>query len=134
MKKSAKGKVNPSALPPFKLKFRFAWIFLTLPCWGTWHPANTADTSMFSESSKKGFKNSFASSLASKIVYREGIHFIESKPVDRLAERAIVYHREERRVRALLDDLQKSSLPQAQKDVTMELIRRGGVRAALGVY
>lgn len=79
-------------------------------------------------------RNAFASSLASKIVYREGIHFIESQPVERLAERAIVYHREERRVRALLDDLQKSSLPQAQKDVAMELIRRGGVRAALGVY
>lgn len=79
-------------------------------------------------------RNAFASSLASKIVYREGIHFIESQPVDKLAERAVVYYREERHVKALLDDLQRSSLPQEQKDLTMELIRRGGVRAALGIY
>lgn len=79
-------------------------------------------------------RNAFASSLASKIVYREGIHFIESQPVDKLAERAVVYYREERRVKALLEDLEKSSLPKEQKEMTMELIRRGGVRAALGIY
>jgi glutamate dehydrogenase len=79
-------------------------------------------------------RNAFASSLASKIVYREGIHFIESQPVEKLAERAVVYYREERRVQALLKDLEKSALPQEQKELTMELIRRGGVRAALGIY
>ena len=33
-------------------------------------------------------RNAFAASLASKMVYREGIHFVESQPIDKLAERA----------------------------------------------
>ena len=37
-------------------------------------------------------------------------------------------------MRALVADLEQSSLPAEQKATLIELIRKGGVRTALGVY
>merc|ERR1739842_18904 len=47
-------------------------------------------------------RNAFGKILASKLLYREGIHFLESQPEDRLAELAMRYVTEEKRVRELI--------------------------------
>jgi glutamate dehydrogenase len=97
-------------------------------------------------------RNAFASGLASKLVYREGIHFVETQPYDKLAELAlrcasnvnpcmfscncdaIRYHREDRKVSTLVQGLRDSSLTEDVKQPVIEMVRKGGVRSRLGVY
>jgi glutamate dehydrogenase len=80
-------------------------------------------------------RNAFASSLASKLLYKEGINFLEAQPKERLMELAMRYYREEKRVHQLLQELQAvKDLPEAAKQQAIELLAQGGVRSALGVY
>ena len=68
------------------------------------------------------------SGLASRLVYREGLAFVEGLPDASLAEFAYTYLRQEQRVRALAAQVAASGLSFA-KDVEA-LLLRGGVRAA----
>jgi glutamate dehydrogenase len=80
-------------------------------------------------------RNAFASSLASKLLYKEGIHFLEAQPRERLTELARRYYREEKRLCELLSQVQDAKeFPEAEKRQVIELLSRGGARTALGVY
>jgi len=81
-------------------------------------------------------KVAIASTLASKLVYQEGIHLIESQPSDKLAERAFMYHREHEKVQTLVSNLEKSNLdlPKEDKEKIMALLRRGGARSGLDIF
>jgi glutamate dehydrogenase len=79
-------------------------------------------------------RNAFGKILASKLLYREGIHFLESQPEDRLPELAIRYVTEEKRVRDLLGVVESSNMPPAKRAKVQQLLKRGGARSLLGVY
>lgn len=82
-------------------------------------------------------RNAIASTLASMFVYQEGIHLVETQPLDSLAERAFMYYREDKKVKLLIDKLKNNDL----KDLTKEdqekvinLLKRGGARASLEIF
>merc|ERR1712045_1091956 len=56
-------------------------------------------------------RNAFGKILASKLLYREGIHFLESQPEDRLAELAMRYVTEEKQVQELIAAVGSSNMP-----------------------
>jgi len=78
-------------------------------------------------------KNAFASSLASKLLYREGTHFLESQPTERLADLAILYYRSELHVKNLLTSVDQANLPDDAKQEVLALLRQGGARSALQI-
>jgi glutamate dehydrogenase len=71
-----------------------------------------------------------ASVLAAKIVYREGLDYLEPVPTAALGALALKYLRQERETHALIEALAKSDL--AERDRIIELLERSGTRAALG--
>lgn len=71
-------------------------------------------------------KRIVASSLAGKIVYREGITYLEDLPYQALSELALSYLRGERMVRSLVDEIKASTLPSSA--VLVELLEQGGAR------
>ncbi|CEG35785.1 nad-specific glutamate [Plasmopara halstedii] len=70
-----------------------------------------------------------ASSLASKIVYREGLQFTEALPESNLGKMALQYLKQEKKVQRLVEDVRSSQLP--NKEDIADLIARGGVRAGM---
>merc|ERR1711904_391662 len=76
-------------------------------------------------------KNAFASCLASKLLYKEGVHFLESQPSERLAQLAVEYYRQEQRVIHLLHSVSSANLPEQEKEEVLQLLERGGTRSAL---
>jgi glutamate dehydrogenase len=70
-----------------------------------------------------------ASSLASKIVYREGLQFTEALPDSNLGNMALQYLKQEKKVQRLVHDVRSSQLP--NKDDIADLLTRGGVRAGM---
>ncbi|GMF48500.1 unnamed protein product [Phytophthora fragariaefolia] len=70
-----------------------------------------------------------ASSLASKIVYREGLQFTEALPDSNLGNMALQYLKQEKKVQRLVHDVRSSQLP--NKDDIADLLARGGVRAGM---
>lgn len=70
-----------------------------------------------------------AASLASKIVYREGLQFTEALPEDNLSAVALQYLKQEKKVERLAKALRSSDL--ADRDVIADLLERGGVRAGI---
>jgi len=70
-----------------------------------------------------------ASSLASKIVYREGLQFTEALPDFNLANIALQYLKQEKKVQQLVKDVHASDLP-SRNDI-VDLLVRGGVRAGV---
>jgi len=80
-------------------------------------------------------RNAFASCLASNMLYREGINFLEAQDLDRVPALALRYYAEERTVDELLARLDKvDGLSGSDKDDVMTFLRRGGVRSSLQVY
>lgn len=82
-------------------------------------------------------RNAIASTLASKIVYKEGIHFVETQPDEKLAERAFQYYREETKVKKLVQDLEKLKFPKGaenEKEIVVDILKRGGARTALNIF
>ena len=55
-------------------------------------------------------RNAIASTLASKVVYAEGIHLIETQPTDRLADRLIQYYREDIKLNKLIGERRPATL------------------------
>ena len=76
-------------------------------------------------------KNAFGSCLASRIVYREGTHFIESQPRERLAELCLRYLEEEREVKRLLQHLDGGQLSPEEVASVHKILDVGGVRSLL---
>lgn len=70
-----------------------------------------------------------AASLASKIVYREGLQFTEALPDSNLANIAIQYLKQEKKVQKLVKDVRASDL--VSRDDIADLLVRGGVRAGV---
>jgi len=84
-------------------------------------------------------RNAIASTLASKLVYQEGIHLVETQPAALIAERAIMYYREDQAMKKLTDDLERGGslgggISKAQKDQVIDLLKRGGARTSLGIF
>lgn len=81
-------------------------------------------------------KNAIASTLASKLVYQEGIHLVETQPVLKVAERAIQYYREEQAIQKLVTDFEtsKTSLSSENSKTIIDLLKRGGSRTKLGIF
>jgi glutamate dehydrogenase len=79
-------------------------------------------------------KNAIASSLAAKMVYKEGTKFIASLPSHKLASTALKYLQKEKEVAALMETLRNVSMAEDDKRKILELLDAGGARAALGVY
>ncbi len=75
-------------------------------------------------------KGMVAASLASRIVYKEGLDYLESMPMAAVAEFAIRYLRQERQTAVLRDEVLASNLPHRAR--IAELLARGGTRSALG--
>jgi glutamate dehydrogenase len=78
-------------------------------------------------------KNAIASSLASKVVYKEGTKFIDALPKKKLAEMALNYIRKEKEVATLMEALKGSNIGDEEKAKMMELLDAGGARTALSL-
>ena len=77
-------------------------------------------------------KNAISSTLASKMVYKEGTKFIEAQPKHKLAEIALRYIQKEKEIAALIETLNSSSdMPEDQKKRILSLLDAGGARPAL---
>ena len=76
-------------------------------------------------------RNAIASSIASKIVYREGTIFVESQPKERLAELALDYISKEKEIVILKEVLRNTDMPETEKQNIIDLLEIGGVSAAL---
>mmetsp|Transcript_6089 Transcript_6089/g.15116 ORF Transcript_6089/g.15116 Transcript_6089/m.15116 type:complete len:1143 (-) Transcript_6089:205-3633(-) len=76
-------------------------------------------------------KNAIASTLASKMVYKEGTRFITELPTARLAEIALRYIQQEKEVAKLIDTLEKTEMSSDEKKKILELLDAGGTRTAL---
>ena len=78
-----------------------------------------------------------ASVLASELVYREGIHYIDSLSDDALAPTAFEYMQHYDSVSRLADALESkgmegiANLSQEQRSHMANLLRRGGARTAV---
>ena len=78
-----------------------------------------------------------ASTLASQLVYHEGIHLIESQATGDIADRAIQYYRASKTVGKLCDDIESKEwkgVDAESKKKVIDLLRRGGVRTSLGIF
>jgi len=76
-------------------------------------------------------KNAIASSLASKMVYKEGTKFIDAQPKEKLASVALKYVRKEKEVAQLMDSLREVDMPDEKKEEILRLLDAGGARTAL---
>jgi len=77
-------------------------------------------------------KNAFASSLASKLLYCEGTHFLESQPDERLASLALRYYDREKKVKDLVKTVDAcESLDPGTRSEVVKLLKAGGARSSL---
>ncbi|RLO13646.1 hypothetical protein DYB28_006571 [Aphanomyces astaci] len=74
-------------------------------------------------------KSIVAASLASKIVYREGLQYVESLPASNLSNISVAYLKQEKKVQALVAEVEGSGL--AHRSDIADLLVRGGVRAGV---
>lgn len=78
-------------------------------------------------------KNAIASTLASKMVYKEGTRFINALPKQRLAETALRYIQQEKEVSRLIETLEQTEMSAKEKNKILELLEAGGARTALSL-
>ncbi|RHY15703.1 hypothetical protein DYB32_010692, partial [Aphanomyces invadans] len=62
-------------------------------------------------------------------VYREGLQYVESLPASNLSNIAVSYLKQEKKVKALVSEIEASGLPH-RSDIA-DLLVRGGVRAGV---
>lgn len=82
-------------------------------------------------------RNAIASGLASKLVYQEGIHLVETQPVEKLAQRAFAYYRAEQNIKKIVGDLEKSDIQgpaHDHKNTVIDILKRGGTRASVNFF
>jgi len=78
-------------------------------------------------------KNAIASTLASKMVYKEGTRFVIALPDDRLAETALCYIQQEKEVIKLIETLEKTEMSAEEKSKILKILDAGGARTALSL-
>merc|ERR1712224_1114179 len=78
-------------------------------------------------------KNAIASTLASKMVYKEGTRFIIALADGKLAETALHYIQQEKEVIKLIETLEKTEMSQNEKGKILKLLEAGGARTALSL-
>ena len=74
-------------------------------------------------------KHMIACSLASRLVYREGLQFVAGVPDATLPELSVRYLQQEQRVRELAEEVGASNMENAEH--VRRLLLQGGVRAAV---
>jgi glutamate dehydrogenase len=82
-------------------------------------------------------RNAIASTLASKLVYKEGIHLIETQPVNKMAERAFMYYRADEKIKKLIAQVEQLDFLDSQKEnkaLILDILARGGARTSLSVF
>lgn len=81
-------------------------------------------------------RNAIASSLASMLVYHEGIHLVEAQPAERLASRAVMYFQANQRLKKVIHDLEQGNgeVSSEQKSLVVDLLKKGGARSSLNVF
>ena len=83
-------------------------------------------------------KNAIASTLASRLVYHEGIHTIESQPADAMADRAFEYYRQSCEINELMEDIAEAQmtgvLAEDKQYRVIELLRKGGTRSSCDFF
>jgi hypothetical protein len=78
-----------------------------------------------------------ASTLASKMVYQEGIHAVEHQADRDLADRAITWYRKHNEMEALALLMSKADMEnvsEENKQLAINLVRRGGARTSMGIF
>jgi glutamate dehydrogenase len=79
-------------------------------------------------------KNAIASTLASKMVYHEGIHAIESQPAAAMADRAFDYYKRSTEITQLMNELAEAQetgvLAEESQNKVIDLLRKGGARSS----
>ncbi len=79
-------------------------------------------------------RNAMASCVASKLVYTEGVHFVEALPRERLASLALDYVNAQARVDDAASAVRASAdLAEPLRDEVAALLERKGARAVLGL-
>jgi glutamate dehydrogenase len=76
-------------------------------------------------------KNAIASSVASKLVYKEGTKFVQSFDEEALAATALQYLEEEKEVAMLRNILAQTDMPASEKKMILDLLEAGGARTLL---
>jgi len=76
-------------------------------------------------------KQVVCAATASKIVYREGLSYIQALPDEPLASIAFKYLEEEQKVLELVEKVQCSGLDEESIDEISNLLLRGGVRVGV---
>jgi len=76
-------------------------------------------------------KNAIASSLASRLVYKEGTKFIQSQTETKLGTMALKYIQKESEVAKLMESLNGIDISAADKEKILLLLETGGARTAL---
>lgn len=83
-------------------------------------------------------RSAIAAILASNLVYKEGIHIVESQPADRIAERAIAYYDKSKEVDVLLEELfaaQKTGeLSEEKQKQVIDMLKKGGARTSCDFF
>ena len=83
-------------------------------------------------------KNAIASTLASNMVYHEGIHAIESQPADAMADRAFEYYQQSNEINDLMRELaeaqQTGVLAEDKQRRVLDLLRKGGTRSSCDFF
>jgi len=79
-------------------------------------------------------RNAIASTLASKLVYQEGIHLVEAQPNSRLAERAFAYFRADQNMKQIIEEIEESDSLGEHKAVIVDILKRGGARSSLNIF
>ncbi len=78
-------------------------------------------------------KNATASSVASKLVYKEGTQFVQSLFLspNSLTATALNYLVKEKEIRLLQNILVEANMPESEKHKILELLEAGGARTLL---
>ena len=79
-------------------------------------------------------RNAIASTLASRMVYHEGIHAIESQPADEMANRAFEYYKKTEEINRLMLELAEAQetgvLSEESQNKVIGLLKKGGARSS----
>lgn len=78
-------------------------------------------------------KNAIATAIASRLVYREGVHFVQNQPRNRLADRCIEYYLANKKIEELTGKLENGTATKEEVDLSIHYLRRGGARTLLGL-
>jgi glutamate dehydrogenase len=89
----------------------------------------TAGDSVFTRVPADYLTRVIASSLSSRIVYREGLEWFEHMPDDAIAQLAMQYLQQEGQIKRLVEQVNRSALP--DREIISGLLREGGTRTAL---